>query len=764
MKRVFAHSVSALALATLATASVAGCDINLPVDSKNGNPEIPAPMGIIQGNVTYYGPSPCVKDGHVEGVMIVLLFQFSNPPPPDGLATTALNIATVPGDKLFPNAVIPATGPGSSSDAKHQSVCGTASSLVTATAPFTLSELVAERYQVRAFYSEHGSFNPLFDFANLPIAGDVGGAALSDPTTGKLQEIIVGLPTTDLLHHPNGLMIPDAGFVTSNVSVLVGQPFLTSRPYFWIDPKGSRGFINEKAPQKGETQVAWPQADTAQDDTFVPRFPQDLNITGNQNLSCVLNPDPSCDAFQYAQASLPQVHLHYGFPNPGTLLSAKAANIVAGDDLGIARSARIKDPLVAGGTPFYGLEPFPIDLGATDVTKTKSDPSQRFNLTRVYETDPDTGQLVPAILHDNDSLQLQGLVADLYPLVVFAKLQEGPTGVPVDPPTPQSDPVVIIQGITLRNDKNGNGTMKATSEGSLPCGGLTKPVTDSTGTIVECDPDPSQALESSTGVELLGNFTTLVRPATLCVRPNAANANPPGVLVAPFETDFNPASLGTQIVSVANIKKFQASKVADVQFGCMPPGYYTVNVVYPAGQAWSVPNNTGDCTFGLAKLIDGTWNDGQTFEACAYGSPSAPGFAYPYAAPTGANLTNGTSGRPLLVSQQLFLDGAPHGTKGRNTQPLIVRIDPSARCMSTVDEKPGQDLNHNGITGEKGVLVNHPVNEDANHDGILQPGEDKNGNGMLDLNMPNACLPLCRRDANGNIVAAESGSTMCSPN
>jgi hypothetical protein len=32
-----------------------------------------------------------------------------------------------------------------------------------------------------------------------------------------------------------------------------------------------------------------------------------------------------------------------------------------------------------------------------------------------------------------------------------------------------------------------------------------------------------------------------------------------------------------------------------VQYGCLPQGRYAVNVVYPDGQAWTVPNEAGSC-------------------------------------------------------------------------------------------------------------------------------------------------------------------------
>ena len=99
MKRIGLLGSLALALSAFA----AGCDYNIPVDSAGENPAVPGPKGIIRGSLSYYGPSPCFRNGEVEGQVVILLFDAANPPPPDGLASTALNFATVTGAKLFAN-------------------------------------------------------------------------------------------------------------------------------------------------------------------------------------------------------------------------------------------------------------------------------------------------------------------------------------------------------------------------------------------------------------------------------------------------------------------------------------------------------------------------------------------------------------------------------------------------------------------------------------------------------------------------------------
>ena len=60
-----------------------GCKAELPVDDPNENPAVLGPRGIVRGTVTYVGPGPCIKNGQVEGAMVFLAFDASNPPPPD---------------------------------------------------------------------------------------------------------------------------------------------------------------------------------------------------------------------------------------------------------------------------------------------------------------------------------------------------------------------------------------------------------------------------------------------------------------------------------------------------------------------------------------------------------------------------------------------------------------------------------------------------------------------------------------------------------
>src|ERR1019366_4387754 len=53
------------------------------------------------GSCSSLGPPPCSANGHIIGNALVLVFDRRTPPPPAGLAVTAINFAVVEGDVLF---------------------------------------------------------------------------------------------------------------------------------------------------------------------------------------------------------------------------------------------------------------------------------------------------------------------------------------------------------------------------------------------------------------------------------------------------------------------------------------------------------------------------------------------------------------------------------------------------------------------------------------------------------------------------------------
>ena len=697
-------------LTALIMAGTAACDQNLPVDDPNDNPGINPPVGVMRGTASYVGPGPCFYNGHVQGAFVLLVFDYNNPPPPEGLATTAVNLATIPGDALFqslPRPTDPALGGPSDDVKKRVAYCPPLDSeKVHASADWTVTEMAAGRYQVRAFYSRQNKFNPLFDFANLPVAGDEIGGAVVDPTAANLTfvEIDVGVPDPA---NPGKLRIPDTGFIASGVPVFAGTPLVTNRPYFYVDYAGSVGFLGNADKQGAkDVQSVYPKDcnktdSKCYDDRITGKdygiiFPQDHPITSEQKLECLQSADVACSGLEYAEKSLPAIHFKYGFPgDPNDPAAGGSA------DAWLAKNAKPASGFGdAKPTPYYG-----VDAQGFDSPESKKFALSRnvFHSTNPKDLDDVTHQPKPGILVDNADLESLAKIADLYPGVVLAKLQEDDEGNLIAPGVPQTDPIVIIQGFTLRNN-----SMKATSEGGLIGGPFCSQkapdgVPEFCGDLAAADP-----LHRPGAFELVDDFTALLRPAALCVKPELS-PELKGTLVIPYATDPNPNNPGASVINPPRLIETQAARVESVDYGCLPAGYYSINVVQPTGQAWSLPNLMGECSYTPG---------GKLVEDC-YRAPDTL---------TSTMINTGFPKRPYVSSQTVFQldpntqkpilgpDGAP--------LPQIVKVTPSLRCMHQVGK----------------VWVSNPKHEDTNHDGILDLAvEDTNGNGKLDFAVPDIC-------------------------
>ena len=143
-----------------------GLDVlNCPADG--GDCTLPPSPSVISGSVVYSGTA--------RGDVVLFLFDKASLPPPDGIGTSAVAVARVPEAALFANAAPGSIGPFSSA--------------------YTFTQVPANRsYQVRAFIDATHEFDPFFDFAQQPRAGDpVGGyGALDSAGQPQLLSIPVG--------------------------------------------------------------------------------------------------------------------------------------------------------------------------------------------------------------------------------------------------------------------------------------------------------------------------------------------------------------------------------------------------------------------------------------------------------------------------------------------------------------------------------------------------------------------------------------------
>ena len=741
-------------LAAAMTTPLVGCEQNIKVDDPNENPAISGPRGIVQGIVNYFGPPPCFRNGLVEGQVVLLLFDAANPPPPDGLASTALNFATVPGETLFGSVPRPLKGTAGSVG-NSQSFCPSVNTPpIAASAEWSMQQVPAGRFQVRGFYSRQGRWIPLFNFANLSLAGDVAGGFVLDPraSVAKFGTVEVGVPSpTDATK----LVIPDTGFVRTGVPVSLGLVLKSNRPYFSIDYGGSNSFA-PGTPKKDYTEDYAGQrkpipSDQVKANGFIT-FPQDHLSTSQSKISCAGSKDPGCDLFEFAQASFPQIRFNYGFPGDKNKVGSEAW---------IAKNAKPKDPFFVDRVrPFYGIDPkeFEADIPT----------SGQFALTRVFSA---AGE--PEILRDNETLETLAQIAEIFPSVVLSKLVEDGDGNVALPPRSQTDPIVVIQTITVKDWEDpkfaGKGSMKATSQGAVAGGGLT----DASGNI-----DPNNPLAKREGVVSQNGFTALIRPSVVCIYPQDDFK---GTLVTPVSKDPNPDNAGVELVSRTKILITRANRVKNVQFGCLPPGNYSVNVVYPTGQAWSFPNLSGHCSY-TARFAPNEECMNTNIEPSIGGFPWLTGKPGEASGPfiKGFNPEGGFPIRPLLRSQSLFkTDNDGKIVLDAEGKPVlqVVKITPSERCGTVKAETElicnadtdcatpfkgacmttpaGKRCDANGdgrITSAK-IYVNNKENEDISLDtgstihpsssnGILDPGEDRGSppNGKLDMHVPFTCM------------------------
>ncbi|HVZ31467.1 MAG TPA: hypothetical protein VG963_03530 [Polyangiaceae bacterium] len=186
----------------------------------------PDPSAIVKGTILYIGPRPsCVYDDkerrqRIAGNVILLLFVYENPPPPEGTATSAINLLVLSGDKLFqvsdcraPDAPIDYANPITRSVEYEWSGL-----------PLDIKNTV--NYQVRGFFDYDEDFNPFFSVTRLPTAGDILGAAVNDvmnPAKGFFKIVLPSAEST-----PQGIVVP-------NVTVALGNPAWTERPAFKLD-------------------------------------------------------------------------------------------------------------------------------------------------------------------------------------------------------------------------------------------------------------------------------------------------------------------------------------------------------------------------------------------------------------------------------------------------------------------------------------------------------------------------------------------------
>lgn len=182
----------------------------------------PVPSGLISGSVVYSGPLPrceyrAGKPSAVVGRVLLTLFDFDNPPAPEGRASSAKNLFVLAGDRLFSLKDCP---PADQEPAPATRITRSASFVWPS---ISLAQDHATSFQIRGFYDADGDMLPFFRVRNLPTAGDIAGGALIDASNPQFGFLRIDMPSQARTRR---------GYEVKNLTVTLGSPVLSQRPMF----------------------------------------------------------------------------------------------------------------------------------------------------------------------------------------------------------------------------------------------------------------------------------------------------------------------------------------------------------------------------------------------------------------------------------------------------------------------------------------------------------------------------------------------------
>jgi hypothetical protein len=523
-----------------------------------------APAGALRGTLIYSGPHPCSSNGHIVGAAIIYVFDRRNLPPPNGLATTPVNFGVVTGDALFP--AEPRNTTASTYCPSQNGITDT----ITSNSAFAISPVPGGEYVVQSFYDYTGDYLPNFSFSDLPEMGDIGGGvvdtmdALKPGNAGNPNYQPIFLPvdigTPEAL--PDGAVeggipnftVPPQGFIADNLTVTVGATITTPRPYFYaggmavsLDGSGALVATEKQTSDK-------PAATLANISTAITKTKDAAPIlTIPQDITLFAAPSPANSMSQMVvnnfESKFPRLILHAGVP-------ATEAPVAA------AKPFHFQVSLPGAMPP-----PFP----------------GTFSVWQNALFDAVKKVWVPQDIPEG------GGVASLWPLVVLSKLDTSTDPLGIKAQGDATHPVIVVQGITLLG---GDGTDDPTMGDSL----FNTASAEAFGTLF----NPAAGLPV---VFAQDHLTVLLRPAAICFDTlfDANNPDKRGTLITPHllaqTADIPPAADEQPIVPPSLLSSPQIAalvKGIPVQ-GCLPTGRYSINVVYPDGQAWTVPNEAGVC-------------------------------------------------------------------------------------------------------------------------------------------------------------------------
>ncbi len=160
-----------------------------------------------------------------------------------------------------------------------------------------------------------------------------------------------------------------------------------------------------------------------------------------------------------------------------------------------------------------------------------------------------------------DHIPETSLVPALTPLGLLSKLQDGSSL------RPQVAPVVVMPAMTLHEG------LATTAQLTADFG------------------------------EITGELMLALRPAVLCIDESQPNAEL--TLLLARERDDAGRALIEDPEAVQQGLSARFGRPVRMVYGCLPQGRYATNLVYPSGQAWTVPNEAGICAATETESQDG---------------------------------------------------------------------------------------------------------------------------------------------------------------
>lgn len=244
--------ILAVALTCAASTLGSGCAAPKQDDFRDEGGISPDPTGIIAGSVLYVGPRPSCeydkagKATRVRGRVLLTLFHFDDPPPPEGRATSALNLKAMNGSELF--ATRDCLPEGQAADPSERITRSVEYSWPQiALGPKLGSEVV---YQIRGFYDADEDMNPFFSVKNLPTAGDIAGGAVADVQDASKGFLRITLPSVDEAQN---------GFRRSGVIVALGNYVWLERPAFQLSAQNR--YLDSRLTVQGGVKAGLPDTE-----------------------------------------------------------------------------------------------------------------------------------------------------------------------------------------------------------------------------------------------------------------------------------------------------------------------------------------------------------------------------------------------------------------------------------------------------------------------------------------------------------------------